>query len=310
MSKPFTFSIDRAGGNVIWVQHNLHTVSDVRIIISDYDIDCPYYQWDLYAPPAFNGWIVPMSLPIMDVINRNPNFAGFCVRVYSKEYKILQTEYLRAHDGTTPLVSKYFTDQFDCVGASYIDFFYGGLCDGMDMRGVVIDAGANAGFFTLYAKMHGAKRIYTIEPDPSPFFYLHKNYRDDANIILMRKAMDTHVGTINFSVSNTTSVGNGEMLTKSGADWFEIEVDTINIDAILAVEDRINLLKLDIEGTEYRVIEAMTSEQFSRIDRLFVEFHNYSTPLFDKLVANGYTVEYRNSTPTDKVGFLYATRPI
>lgn len=307
MKKLLLFSFDKET-NVITINCNEIISSKVKIVISDYNIDCPYYVWDTQIYPGFVGWCQPLSPGLFKIVKNNSKFKGYTIRVYNNHNKIIQSEHLCLSNNTEPIINSYFTDPFDCVGSSYIDFFYGKLCDGMNMNGVVVDAGANVGFFTLYAKINGAKRIYSIEPDPSAFYYLQKNYQTDDNIIPIQRVLDTHVGKTIFNINPVDSVGSGEMLSTFTSDFIKSEIDTINIDSILSVEDRINLLKLDIEGSEYRVINEINSEHFNRIDQIFIEFHNYSALLAKKLNSNGYVIEYRNSNENDKYGFIYAKK--
>jgi hypothetical protein len=68
------------------------------------------------------------------------------------------------------------------------------------------------------------------------------------------------------------------------------------------------LLKLDIEGTEFKVIENLNQKHFDRINQFFIEFHFDPKPIAKKLIDNGYKIEYRHCTENDIVGFIYATK--
>jgi hypothetical protein len=76
----------------------------------------------------------------------------------------------------------------------------------------------------------------------------------------------------------------------------------------LAIEPHLNLVKLDIEGSEYSVFDSFTPSHFDKVSQWFIEFHNKPTPLVDRLQKEGYQVEYRNCTPDSIVGFIYAYR--
>ena len=180
------------------------------------------------------------------------------------------------------------------------------MCKNIDVSGTVVDAGANVGFFTLYAKYYGAKRIYSIDPDPLPFFYLEKNFGQDPNIILLNKGMNVSDDGMDINISFEASVGTGEFL--SATNSMKLHIPTISIDSILKIENNINLLKLDIEGTEFKVIENLNKKHFDKINQFFIEFHFDPKPIAKKLTENGYKVEYRDSNENSTVGFIYATK--
>lgn len=58
------------------------------------------------------------------------------------------------------------------------------------------------------------------------------------------------------------------------------EVDTVTIDDLFALFglERIHLLKLDIEGAEYALLEHTNRDTLERIDQLVVEFHDHCVP--------------------------------
>jgi FkbM family methyltransferase len=281
----------------------------VKIVVSDLSIDCPLYVFDNVT--GHDGWISPVSEKLKNIILNNSDYSGFLIKVYDENLRLIQTESLSLNKQNNKQYKHYYTDSLDATGPSYIDFFYGDLCENMDVSDVVVDAGANVGFFTLYAKENGAKRIYSIEPDPSPYFYLHKNFKNDENVLLVNKALSDTTNDISFDIAIGTSVASSEYLKNNfpEAQVYKTIVKCIDVNTILNIEDSINLLKLDIEGTEFRVIDKLNEKDFSRINQFFIEFHNNPKPIEDKLSKNGYVVEYRHCNQNDLVGFIYAYKP-
>lgn len=279
------------------------TASEITFVISDLQTDIAYYKETLVLDAYNSIWIAPVHQSLNKILRRSKHFPGFTCKIY-KNNRLEQVEYLRT--SSLPFKYKNFvTDGFDCVGNSYIDFFYGGLCDGMNFDGVVIDAGANVGLFTLLARENGAHRIYSIEPDSHVFFYLEKNFRTDSSVILINKAMTSNDNGTKFYYSVGNSVANSATVN-SLKNYIEDYVPTISLNSILNVEDSINLVKLDIEGSEFEVFNNLLPEHFEKINQFFIEFHDISTSIKNKLINNKFTVEYRNSDENSKVGFIYA----
>jgi hypothetical protein len=88
----------------------------------------------------------------------------------------------------------------------------------------------------------------------------------------------------------------------------KVFIPTISIDTLLKIEKEINLIKLDIEGTEFNVIDNLTQTHFDKINQFFIEFHFDPRPMVSTLIKNGYNVEYRHSTENDIAGFVYAKK--
>ena len=280
------------------------------ITISDIHLNCAYYTWEnLIINQHFNSWIVPLGAKLIDIILQNKNFPGFNVKVYGPNKRLLQEEKFYLNN-VSPLVKRsYSTPTHDDVGPSYIDFFFGDLCLGIDTTGVVIDAGANVGFFTLFAKENRADRIYSIEPDPLPYNFLEFNFKHDSSVITINKVLSHKNEPVDFNIVLVNSVGSvmSEHRIKDD-NIISTTIDSISLHNILNLEPTINLLKLDIEGAEYDVLDNLDSNYFKNINQFFIEFHKDPKPIFNRLINEGYQVEYRHSNENDIAGFIYAKR--
>ena len=293
---------------LIFVNSNIQDTIEGTIVVTDLYLDCVYYTWDILLTADFNGWCVPFTEKLKNVVVNNKNFAGFNVKFYDSKKRLLQHEKLYLNKVDPKVNTPFYSPPHDITGPSYIDFFYGNLCKGIDTSGVVIDAGANVGFFTLYAKDRGAKRVYSIEPDPMPFFYLDKNFGKDSSVILINKAMNHISDSISFDISLDGSVGSTSSVHSKMENKYSITVESITVEDILSVESEVNLLKLDIEGSEFDVINNMSDDHFKKINQMFIEFHYNPKPIADKLESVGYKVEYRHSDENSTVGFIYANK--
>lgn len=307
----------------LWCDQDINM--DVTVIVSDVYLDCVYHAFDAQIQNGSSVWVTPLSDRLTSMVLNNPEFAGYMVKVLDRQSRrLLQSTKLFLHRVEPKIKQHFHTPLMDITGPSYVDFFYGDLCQGIDCSGVVVDAGANVGFFTLYAKTQGAKRVYAIDPDPMPFYYLDRNFGMDENIIPINKAfyVPGHP-SVSFDVAIYDSVGS--TLTKNNDRSFATDhnyfhtfdakittdVQVITVSDLLKIEDRINLLKLDIEGAEFEVMESILPREWKRIDRLFIEYHGRPEPIEQRLLIEGYKVEYRHRNDqwiSGSIGFIYATR--
>jgi FkbM family methyltransferase len=124
--------------------------------------------------------------------------------------------------------------------------------------GVMLDLGAHLGTFTLAAAASG-RRVISVEAAPRNVELLAESARvnglDDA-ITIVPAAVSDHSGTVRFQQE-----GAWGQITDSGwaADIVEVPAHTVTeILAGLGV-DRVDVVKIDVEGSEIAAIEGMTS---------------------------------------------------
>jgi FkbM family methyltransferase len=121
---------------------------------------------------------------------------------------------------------------------------------------VIIDGGANVGYSSLYfAHRYPQAKIIAVEPHPENFLLLTDNVKLRSQIIPLQAAVwyddvpiglwDPEEGHWGFRVS--------EERTQGG----ELEIQGRSIDSIMRQHgvDRVDILKLDIEGSEKEVFE-------------------------------------------------------
>jgi FkbM family methyltransferase len=125
---------------------------------------------------------------------------------------------------------------------------------------VVVDLGANVGFFTDYAARKASK-VIAVEAGPEMFSCLVKNTAEEHSNIEYVNAIIT-----------SSKVGDifGEVYSKVPSRL------TITIKDILEKYnlEKINFLKVDIEGYEYDVFNDLDTETLNRIDKISIELHD------------------------------------
>jgi FkbM family methyltransferase len=134
-------------------------------------------------------------------------------------------------------------------------------------RATVLDAGAFVGLYSLKASRY-AKRVVSLEPSEQNYEYLESNImlnRAD-NVEPRQVALSSRAGFSKFSQTGTTST-----LSEHG----QHVVKTITLDELIESVGYVDLLKLDIEGSEYEVFAACKSA-LSEIGRITAEIHIYN----------------------------------
>jgi FkbM family methyltransferase len=131
---------------------------------------------------------------------------------------------------------------------------------------IIIDVGANIGYFTvLFGCIVGETgKVVAYEANPRVFDMLKENIylsQLHTRTTLINRAVSDKVGRLGFHVStkyqgNSSLKEHGELYkTQFATDEFEeIEVIAEPISYFLGMEHDIELIKIDVEGAEYKVL--------------------------------------------------------
>ncbi|MEE4172714.1 MAG: FkbM family methyltransferase [Xanthomonadales bacterium] len=147
---------------------------------------------------------------------------------------------------------------------------------------LVIDAGANLGWYALLLDRLGMGRlaIHAFEPDPENRALLERNcaLNQAQNVTIHASALSNRRGQATLHRYRAINRGKHSLRPLArGVDTVEVETDTL--DACLAragLSDRdIFLLKVDVEGFEPEVIEG-AAESLRRVQQVLLEY----TPAF------------------------------
>ena len=128
---------------------------------------------------------------------------------------------------------------------------------------VFLDLGANIGWFTLLAadfiaSRKGAGRVYAVEANPNVFPYLFASIveSDLAPYVSVRPyAVSNRLSTVNM---DARAVGNLGGYGISGPEKALVKrnvVPAMTLDALFPDLERLDLVKIDIEGSEYLALE-------------------------------------------------------
>jgi len=126
---------------------------------------------------------------------------------------------------------------------------------------VVIDLGANIGYYTLIAaKLVGENgNVYAFEPDPTNFSFLKRsveinNYK---NVICEQKAVSNKKEMVKLFLTSPNRFQTGTY-TIIGEGNNYVEVETVKLDDYFEDKNfKVDLIKMDIEGAEGLAIKGM-----------------------------------------------------
>src|SRR6267378_6960432 len=136
----------------------------------------------------------------------------------------------------------------------------------------VIDLGANDGVFTRVISGRYGVKILAVEPNPALFERLPK----EKSITPVAAAAGAQDGICRFKVEVDTEAS--RVIENSGDDASIIEVPMLSPTRLLerCSGNRIALMKIDIEGQEIAVLDAMHDDQLLAVDQFSVEFHAFN----------------------------------
>src|SRR5262249_11470130 len=130
--------------------------------------------------------------------------------------------------------------------------------------GVAVDVGANVGWHTLLmARLVGQSgRVLAAEPNPSGRICLQDNLtlKRFGQVQVVPYALADSEGTAEFygPEADDADSGNGHVVTVSGKGQRKIiAVETRRLDTIVSTAhiDRLDLIKIDVEGFEWPVLQ-------------------------------------------------------
>jgi FkbM family methyltransferase len=145
-----------------------------------------------------------------------------------------------------------------------------GLYDVPDLQEVrtIVDLGSHIGSSIVFFRArHPAAQIHGLEPDPGSFAALEANVAALEGVTIDQRAVSDTNGQSTFFCSDyslaSSLVGEGRPVT----------VRTVSLDGLMDEYglERIDLLKLDVEGAEYDALAAM--ERLDAVQAIAGELH-------------------------------------
>jgi FkbM family methyltransferase len=164
---------------------------------------------------------------------------------------------------------------------------------------LIIDAGANVGLATLHwLDLVPGAHIECFEPDPDVFAALQRNVGGKPGVVLHQQALWREETTIPFARFGADAGRVAELADDSTT----YDAVAVRLSKVLQMHERIDLLKLDIEGAEWFVLDE-AREELHRVDALIVEHHSFVgqeqllSQLFEVLREAGFRTHVHNDNP-------------
>ena len=228
---------------------------------------------------------------------------------------VKKTEALLKSDFIEVQGSKMFLDKWDSLDLSlnqvYNEFDTQTVKNQVKEGDIVLDVGAHIGYYTLMlAKSVGTKgKVFSFEPEPHNVEVLKKNIsiNNYLNITLESKGVSNT--SKNCKLYSGLSSSGASRIFKPERILSNYNKEPINIQTLVLDEyfskldllDKIDFVKMDIEGAEILALEGMQKIlKKSKNLKLFIEFNKEaledsgSNPkdLLDMLENNGFMIYY------------------
>jgi FkbM family methyltransferase len=163
----------------------------------------------------------------------------------------------------------------------------------------IIDAGAYTGLSSLYfSSTYPNAKIFAIEPEDGNFEILKKHSEKLANIFAIKAGLwpkDAFLKIIDKKMEEWSF----QIEEVSGSENYDIKAVTINTLLKKSGFDRIDILKLDIEGSEKDLFSRGYDDWLDKVNIIIIELHdrkkNGCTETFYSAVDKTKWVEYKKN---------------
>lgn|GEM_PF-395186 len=148
------------------------------------------------------------------------------------------------------------------------------LTSHLDEHSTVVDLGAHLGEFSSELNHRFGCRCVAVEPAPDLFARIPNRN----GVARVNAAINDRGGTVRLHYADNPE-GNtvDPVLARVHGSSRSVEVRAITFDELRAEHgiDRIDLLKIDIEGAEIGLLLGISDRVLDRIDQITVEFHDF-----------------------------------
>ena len=177
----------------------------------------------------------------------------------------------------------------------------------------ILDVGAHAGFFAMYARLLNEKvKIFAVEPEKNNLVQLkkHLEMNNITGVEIVPGVLTNETGEALLRVSKDSH--NHEVVEE---EIEEGEYQKVKSYALLDLLKKIKvkkvgLIKMDIEGSEFSIIESWDNDEFALVKNVILEYHNKHKDdykqLENKFRENGFSVRVFPSQFDKTMGFIFA----
>jgi len=178
------------------------------------------------------------------------------------------------------------------------------VCQRLDRSSVVVDVGANIGAFAIPVTKATGARVIAIEPVSSTFALLVANIaRNGAGdfVTTVHSAIGDAAG--NAVMTTDAQSANHVLVRQTTARVGEERIAVTTLDRLLAREPRIDLIKVDVEGLELKVLLGARKTLEDHAPTVLLEIESRWTTrygyqpqdIFDFMTDAGYAYQTMNA---------------
>lgn len=152
----------------------------------------------------------------------------------------------------------------------------------------ILDIGAHIGLFSVYSRTFNLNApIFAYEPDEDNFAVLKENLKSNAVQNIRIKMLAVSNKTQNEKMFLSPDSHNHSLLAEAKVDsnkWKNVQTTTL--DKILEKIIACDLIKIDCEGAEFKIIEAVSPDSFKKIRAIYIEYHEFTEDLKKEKIAD------------------------
>jgi FkbM family methyltransferase len=157
--------------------------------------------------------------------------------------------------------------------ADMVDLIHWHSFDGkmLTPESTIVDLGANRGeFLTKVSNTFGCSNLVAVEPNPELF----KELAERSDLIAINAAVGGFRGKTSFSIDPNDLASR---VVEGGTGPSTVTVELITLDDVFerAGVTKVDLLKIDIEGQEIPMLDAVSDEVLRNIAQITIEFHDF-----------------------------------
>jgi FkbM family methyltransferase len=219
---------------------------------------------------------------------------------YTDIYKVEHLGDIKGYEGGTIEVA----EKFGWFRAIYHEIF--NLLDYEKNReraifdgDVVVDLGGNIGIFNRWAYSKGASKVISFEPDTRYFKLLSLNA--DPRSIIFNAAAAHEIGEINLH--QTDHIGGSNIFGSATSKGYPVRTYTLNYLFETGLVDKIDFLKVDIEGAEHAAFAGISDENLLKVRNIAMEYH-HSFFNFDDDIRTQFMQRFHNLGFTSYLLFM------
>ena len=183
----------------------------------------------------------------------------------------------RSHRSPPPLPESFLLQAYVTSAnlAGMVDLVHWHTFDGkmLGPDSTVIDLGANRGeFLSKVSKVYGCSTLVAVEPNPELF----KALAARSELIAINAAVSGSRGEARFAI-DPNDLASRVVSRQTATDPAIVTVELITLEDVFsrAGVSKVDLLKIDIEGEEIPMLDAVSDETLRNIAQITIEFHDF-----------------------------------